>query len=496
AVLGQQKTKHFQPIHYVSKTMTDAQAHYTTTAKELLAVGDKKGAENLAADHLSRLENPYQSVLDKKEINETFPLETLGMVSFCGDSSTPWFANFANYHAENFVIKGMSSQQKNKFFKDVKHYFWNDPYLFKICADQVIWRCVHGQEAIDILKACHNGPTGDIMARTTPPKRCLTPVSIGPQSIVMPMTWSNLVTLVNVREKSHNVMKCLKMPFRLKLFSGKLKSRWSGPFTITQVFPYGTVELSQTFGPNFKDCPDFEASRAHSHLAARLGCAETKVATWDDLASKLIILGWNVKHSNGYLRKGQKQSQKRQNRAREQKEREREVKSKPEVQKSKSKSTKVNPDKVKVKAEAYPIYTTTQDNQDRDLVPRRNKEKSLYYNNLFLGEYECSSLALDREEMRDEKEEIGSLETRSYNVSDQEIYIYRLENLMVTAGGPGGPRYIWGPPSVSAGRRRLTLPFLSFSREGFLEKFGGGFEQDIDDEGKEDKEDKEGDGKV
>ncbi|GJX38094.1 reverse transcriptase domain-containing protein [Tanacetum coccineum] len=116
-------------------------------------------AENLAADHLSRLENPHQSVLDKKEINETFPLETLSMVSFRGDSSTPWFADFANYHAGNFVVKGMSSQQKNKFFKDVKHYFWDDPFLFKIYADQVIRRCVHGQEAIDILKACHNGPT-------------------------------------------------------------------------------------------------------------------------------------------------------------------------------------------------------------------------------------------------------------------------------------------------------------------------------------------------
>ncbi|GJY64881.1 reverse transcriptase domain-containing protein [Tanacetum coccineum] len=129
AVLGQRKTKHFQPIHYASKTMTDAQAHYTTTEKELLAVvyafekfrsylvlsktivytdhsalkyllakqdakprllwwilllqefdviiRDKKGAENLAADHLSRLENPHQGDLEKKEINEIFPLETL-----------------------------------------------------------------------------------------------------------------------------------------------------------------------------------------------------------------------------------------------------------------------------------------------------------------------------------------------------------------------------------------------------------------------------------
>ncbi|GKA48288.1 reverse transcriptase domain-containing protein [Tanacetum coccineum] len=73
--------------------------------------------------------------------------------------STPWFADFANYHARNFLVKGMSSQQKNKFFKDVKHYFWDDPFLFKICADQVIWRCVHDKEALDILKACHNGPT-------------------------------------------------------------------------------------------------------------------------------------------------------------------------------------------------------------------------------------------------------------------------------------------------------------------------------------------------
>nr|GEZ32772.1 reverse transcriptase domain-containing protein [Tanacetum cinerariifolium] len=54
----------------------------------------------------------------------------------------------------------MSSQQKNKFFKDVKHYFWDDPYLFRICADQIIRRCVHCQEAYDILKACHEGPTG------------------------------------------------------------------------------------------------------------------------------------------------------------------------------------------------------------------------------------------------------------------------------------------------------------------------------------------------
>nr|GEU50882.1 reverse transcriptase domain-containing protein [Tanacetum cinerariifolium] len=73
--------------------------------------------------------------------------------------SAPWFADLANYHASNFIVKGMTYQQKNKFFKDVKHYFWDDPFLFKIYADQVIRRCVHGKEALDILEACHNGPT-------------------------------------------------------------------------------------------------------------------------------------------------------------------------------------------------------------------------------------------------------------------------------------------------------------------------------------------------
>nr|GEV84663.1 reverse transcriptase domain-containing protein [Tanacetum cinerariifolium] len=184
AILGQRHEKHFRPIHYTSKTLTDAESNYTTTKKEMsavvyafkkfwsylimnkcivhtdhsaikylfakknakarllrwvlllqefdFAVIDTKGAENLAADHLSGLENPYENILDPKETNENFPLQTLGMVTFRGDSGTLWFADFANYHA------------------------------------------------------------------------------------------------------------------------GKLKSRWSGPFTIAKVFPYGTVELSQANGPKFK----------------------------------------------------------------------------------------------------------------------------------------------------------------------------------------------------------------------------------------------------
>ncbi|GJZ58036.1 reverse transcriptase domain-containing protein [Tanacetum coccineum] len=84
-----------------------AKLPHPTSAKVL-----RQRAENLAADHLSRLENPDQNVLEKKEITETFPLETLGMVSFRGDSSTLWFADIENYHAGNFIFP---SSRGNKY---------------------------------------------------------------------------------------------------------------------------------------------------------------------------------------------------------------------------------------------------------------------------------------------------------------------------------------------------------------------------------------------
>ncbi|GKA68312.1 hypothetical protein Tco_0768229 [Tanacetum coccineum] len=54
--------------------------------------------------------NPYENVNDPKEINESFPLETLNMVTFRGDSRTPWFADFANYHAGRFIVKGINME--------------------------------------------------------------------------------------------------------------------------------------------------------------------------------------------------------------------------------------------------------------------------------------------------------------------------------------------------------------------------------------------------
>ncbi|GJS40500.1 reverse transcriptase domain-containing protein [Tanacetum coccineum] len=341
AVLGQRIEKHFRPIHYASKTMTEAESNYTTTEKEMLAVVyafekfrsylimnksivytdhsalkylfakkdakarllrwvlllqefdfkviDTKGAENYAADHLSRLENPYENVFDPKEINKNFPLETLNMVTSRGDPSTPWFADYANYQTGNFIVKGMSTQQKNKFFKDVKHYFWDDPFLFKTCTYQVIRQRVSGQEAVDILTACHSGPTRrHYGANYTAKKSCHLPIELEHRAYwalkhanfdlktagdhrklqlnelneLRDQAYENSLIYKERTKKLHDSKiknrifnvgdQVLLFNSRLKIFSGKLKTRWSGPFTITEVFPYGTAKLSHADGSNFK----------------------------------------------------------------------------------------------------------------------------------------------------------------------------------------------------------------------------------------------------
>nr|GFA31106.1 reverse transcriptase domain-containing protein [Tanacetum cinerariifolium] len=243
---------------------------------------DKNGFENLAADHLSRLENLHQDVLENKDINENFPLETLGSLT---SHNTPWFADITNFHV-----------------------------------DQIIRRCVHGPEAFEILKACHEGPSGGhhganltakktsgqvqvsnrglkrILERTVGENRTSwsdklddalwafrtaykTPIGCTPFKLAYGKSCHLLIVLehrayralkhVNfdlktaertkklhdskIKNRIFNIGdQVLLFNSRLKIFSGKLKTRWSGPFTITCVFHYGIIELSQPNGPNFK----------------------------------------------------------------------------------------------------------------------------------------------------------------------------------------------------------------------------------------------------
>ncbi|GJY02317.1 putative nucleotidyltransferase, ribonuclease H [Tanacetum coccineum] len=210
AVLGQREEKHFRPIHFASKTLNSAQQNYTVTKKELLVVvfafdmfrsylvllktvvftdhdaikyffskqdakpslirwilllqkfnieiKNKRGAENVATYHILRLEKPNLNELNDEEINDEFPDEFLMSIKNYEEES-PWFAEFANYLVGGILRKGLTYAQRCKFFSELKHYFWDEPYLFKACPDGMIRRCVHGSETRKIQDECHHGPT-------------------------------------------------------------------------------------------------------------------------------------------------------------------------------------------------------------------------------------------------------------------------------------------------------------------------------------------------
>ena len=216
AVLGQREDKKAFVIYYASKTLDSAQAKYTTTEKEFLAVvfalekfrsyiirspvtiftdhaalkyllskqdtkprltrwillcqefnltiKDKKGVENVVADHLSRLVPESNS--HGVPIGESFPDEQLFALAHC-----PWYADIVNNLVTGQIPTQWTSQQKKKFLTDIKKYYFDDPYLFKYCPDQIMRRCVPNDEQIRILTFCHfEACGGHFSARKTTDK--------------------------------------------------------------------------------------------------------------------------------------------------------------------------------------------------------------------------------------------------------------------------------------------------------------------------------------
>ncbi|RVW12761.1 Transposon Tf2-12 polyprotein [Vitis vinifera] len=205
AVLGQREDGKPYVIYYASKTLNEAQRNYTTTEKELLAVvfaldkfraylvgsfiivftdhsalkylltkqdakarlirwilllqefdlqiKDKKGVENVVADHLSRLVIAHNS--HPLPINDDFPEESLMFLV-----KTPWYAHIANYLVTGEIPSEWNAQDRKHFFAKIHAYYWEEPFLFKYCADQIIRKCVPEDEQQGILSHCHENACG------------------------------------------------------------------------------------------------------------------------------------------------------------------------------------------------------------------------------------------------------------------------------------------------------------------------------------------------
>ncbi|CAM8997540.1 unnamed protein product [Rhodiola kirilowii] len=207
AVLGQRVDKRLHVIYYVSKVLDNAQMNYTTTKKELLAVvyafekfrpylvgsktivytdhaaikylmtkkdakprlirwilllqeftieiKDKKGVENVVADHLSRVE-----LHDSKQFSSPIGDSFIGEYLLSIEENVPWYADYVNYLTCNILPNDLDHNQRRKFLNDVSRYFWDDPFLYKLCPDGIYRTCVTEEDMKGIIDCCHSSSYG------------------------------------------------------------------------------------------------------------------------------------------------------------------------------------------------------------------------------------------------------------------------------------------------------------------------------------------------
>ena len=105
------------------------------------------------ADHLSRLTISHDS--HSPPINDVFPEESLLLLE-----NAPWYAHIDNYLAPGEVLVEWKARDKKYFFTKIHSYYWEEPFLFKYCADQIIRRCVPEEEQHGIISHCHENACG------------------------------------------------------------------------------------------------------------------------------------------------------------------------------------------------------------------------------------------------------------------------------------------------------------------------------------------------
>nr|GEU64462.1 hypothetical protein [Tanacetum cinerariifolium] len=254
---------------------------------------DTKGAENLAADHLSRLENPYENTLQittrvTSLLRCVHGKEALDILVACHNEPTGghhganltakkvfdagffWPTIYKDAH--EFVKNYDSCQRQGKISQRENRASWSDKLKDALWDFRTAYKTPIGCTPYKIVygKACHlpielehkaywalKQANFDLAVTGDHRK-----VQLNELNELRDHAYENSLIYKEKTKRIHDSKiknrvfnvgdQVLLFNSRLKIFSGKLKTRWSGPFTIAKVFPYGTVELSQANGPNFK----------------------------------------------------------------------------------------------------------------------------------------------------------------------------------------------------------------------------------------------------
>nr|GEV21174.1 DNA-directed DNA polymerase [Tanacetum cinerariifolium] len=241
------KTKHFQPIHYASKTMTEAQIHYTTTDKEMLAVIIRRCVHGQEAFDILKAfhEGPTGTIMVPISQRRKFGIPR-AIISdcgtrFCNDQFTRVMIKYGVTHRLATAYHPQTSGQVEVSNHGLKHILERT-----VGENRASWAYWALKQVNFDLKT-----TGDHR------KLQLNELNeLRDQAYENSMIYKERIKKLHdskIKNRIFNVGdQVLLFNSRLKIFSWKLKTRWSGPFTITQIFSYGTVELSQPNGPNFK----------------------------------------------------------------------------------------------------------------------------------------------------------------------------------------------------------------------------------------------------
>nr|GFA85825.1 reverse transcriptase domain-containing protein [Tanacetum cinerariifolium] len=283
---------------------------------------DTKGAENYAAGHLLRLENPYENIFDPKEINKTFPLESLNKIAhkdptkalptndarvvikflkslfsrfgtpkaiisdrgthFCNDQFARIMSKYEVTHRLSTAYYPQTSGQVEVTNRGLKRILkrtvgenralWSDKLEDALWAFRTAFKTPVGCTPYRLVygKACHlplelehkaiwalKHANFDLKTTGDHRKIQLNELSeLRDQAYENPLIYKKQTKKLhdeNIKNRIFNVGdQVLLFNSRLKIFSGKLKSRWSGPFTISEIYPYETAKLVHPDGCNFK----------------------------------------------------------------------------------------------------------------------------------------------------------------------------------------------------------------------------------------------------